>query len=35
MRHQAKEHFDYSLDFDEVYRAIKDIKPKRVSLGGL
>jgi len=32
MRHQAKEDFDYSLDFDEVYRRIRDIKPKRVSL---
>ncbi len=34
MRHQAKEHFDYRLDFDEVYRKIKDIKPKQVFLGG-
>jgi len=35
MRHQAKEDFDYSLDFDEVYRDIGDIKPRRVSLGEL
>jgi len=35
MRHQAKEDFDYSLDFDEVYRRIGDIKPKRVSLDTL
>lgn len=34
MRHQAKEHFDYGLDFDEVYREIKDIKPRLVSLNG-
>jgi predicted amidohydrolase len=34
MRHQAKEHFDYSLDFDEVYREIKDMKPRQVSLDG-
>jgi len=33
MRHQAKEHFDYRLDFDEFYREIKDIKPKRVLIG--
>jgi predicted amidohydrolase len=32
MRHQAKEHFDYSLDFDEVYRNIRDMKPKRASM---
>ncbi|MBE0481218.1 MAG: carbon-nitrogen hydrolase family protein [Dehalococcoidia bacterium] len=32
MRHQAKEDFDYSLDFDEVYREIKDLKPRHVSL---
>jgi predicted amidohydrolase len=32
MRHQAKEHFDYSLDFDEVYRNIRDMKPKWASL---
>ena len=30
MRHQATEHFDYSLDFDEVYHKIRDVKPKRV-----
>lgn len=35
MRHQAKEDFDYSLDFDEVYRHIRDIKPTRVSLDHL
>ena len=34
MRHQAKEHFDYRLDFDEVYREIRDMKPRRVSLDG-
>jgi len=33
MRHQAKEDFDYSLDFDEVYREIKDMQPQQVSLG--
>jgi N-carbamoylputrescine amidase len=30
MRHQAKEHFDYRFDFDEVYRHIRDVKPRRV-----
>jgi predicted amidohydrolase len=35
MRHQAKEHFDYSLDFDEVYRAIQNIKPKWVVIDDL
>jgi predicted amidohydrolase len=30
MRHQAKEHFTYSLDFDEVYHKIRDVKPRRV-----
>ncbi len=35
MRHQAKEHFDYSFDFDEVYRNIRDMKPKWVSLHNL
>lgn len=35
MRHQAKEDFDYSLDFDEVYRHIRDIRPRRVSLDGV
>jgi len=35
MRHQAKEDFDYSLDFDEVYRHIRDIQPRRVSLDHL
>jgi len=34
MRHQAKEHFDYRLDFDEVYREIRDMKPKQVFFGG-
>ncbi len=34
LRHQAKEDFDYSLDFDEVYRHIRDMKPKRVSFDG-
>lgn len=34
MRHQAKEHFDYRLDFDEVYRHIRDIGPKQVFLDG-
>ena len=34
MRHQAKEHFDYRLDFDEVYRKIRDMKPKQVFFGG-
>jgi len=32
MRHQATEHFDYRLDFDEVYRRVKDIKPRRVAI---
>ncbi len=32
MRHQAKEHFDYRLDFDEIYRHIRDLKPRRVSI---
>jgi predicted amidohydrolase len=35
MRHQAKEHFDYRLDFDEVYRNIRDMKPRQVSFGDL
>ncbi len=30
MRHQAKENFDYRFDFDEVYRHIRDVKPKQV-----
>lgn len=30
MRYQAKEDFDYSLDFNEVYREIADIKPRWV-----
>ena len=34
MRHQAKEHFDYRLDFDEVYREIRDMKPKQVFFSG-
>jgi hypothetical protein len=32
MRHQAKEHFDYSIDFDQVYRKIRDMKPREVIL---
>lgn len=32
MRHQATEHFDYSLDFDEVYRDIKELKPRHFTL---
>ena len=34
MRHQAKEHFDYRLDFDEIYREIRDMKPKQVFFCG-
>ena len=34
MRHQAKEHFNYSLDFNEVYREIKDIAPREINLNG-
>ena len=33
MRHQATEDFDYSLDFDEVYRDIRDLKPRHFNLG--
>lgn len=33
MRHHETEHFDYSLDFDEVYREIKDVTPRQVFLG--
>jgi predicted amidohydrolase len=32
MRHQATEDFDYSLDFDEVYRYIRDLEPRRFTL---
>ncbi len=34
MRHQAKERFDYRLDFDEVYREISDMKPRQVFING-
>lgn len=34
MRHQATEHFNYRLNFNDVYREIRDIKPKRVYLDG-
>jgi predicted amidohydrolase len=30
MRHQEIEHFTYSLDFDEVYHKIRDVKPRSV-----
>jgi predicted amidohydrolase len=30
MRHQEKEHFTYSLDFNEIYHKIRDLKPRRV-----
>ncbi len=32
MRHQAKEDVDYRIDFDEVYRQIRDIPPREVQL---
>ncbi len=32
MRHQAKKHFDYGLDFNEVYRDIQDLKPRLISI---
>jgi len=35
MRHQAKEDFDYGLDFDEVYRQMREMKPRWVRLEGL
>ncbi len=34
MRHQAKESFNYSLDFNQIYREIKDIAPKHVPISG-
>jgi len=30
MRHQEKEHFTYSLDFNEVYHKIRDVEPRRI-----
>lgn len=33
MRHQTTEVFDHRLDFDEVYHKIREMKPRRVSLG--
>jgi len=35
MRHQAREDFDYGLDFDEVYREMKDTKPMWVNPEGI
>jgi predicted amidohydrolase len=32
MRHQAIEHFNYSLDFNEVYREIKETPPRHINL---
>lgn len=34
MRHQAIESFNYSLDFNEVYREIREVPPRHITING-